>query len=227
MINKNYIVVFDFETSGLSWIDNEPVQLASITLDPYTLEIVPGSEFSSLMKPVKIFTGTEQEIRENWARCYRAWSVNKKTKKELEDAPLPEHVWSSFVQHIQKYNTGGVTGKPIAAGQNIQGFDLYFINELCKKYGPQTKDGLQNLFNHRIVLDTLNVLFLWTENSEEPVGLGMDIVREWLGINKAGAHDALIDVKHTAAILRRFMVFHRTCSTKATFKNAFKNIQIT
>ena len=42
-----------------------------------------------------------------------------------------------------------------------------------------------------------------------------------MGIDKDGAHDAIKDVKDTAAILTRFMRLHRNLAKKITFKGAF------
>ncbi len=60
---KQNIVVFDLETSGLSPINDEVVQIAAVAIEPHTLEIIAGSQFESLIKPIKIFSGTEDDIR--------------------------------------------------------------------------------------------------------------------------------------------------------------------
>src|SRR3982751_2604479 len=101
MISSNYICCWDLETSGLSWENDESVQVACIMIDPYKLEVIKGSEFNSLMKPVNIFTGTDDEINEKWDRSKKAWDTNKKTKEQLKDAPLPEHVWKAFANHLK------------------------------------------------------------------------------------------------------------------------------
>src|SRR4051794_7364590 len=123
MIKNNVIICFDFETSGFSPEDDEPVQIAAVAIDPEKLEIIPGSEFNSLMKPVNILSGSESEIRSKWNKSAKAWEANKKTRKELENAPLPEHVWKAFADYVKGYNVAGWGGKPLASGQNIQGFD--------------------------------------------------------------------------------------------------------
>jgi DNA polymerase III epsilon subunit-like protein len=222
VINSNYILVVDLETTGLSWLKDEPVQIASLAIDPYKLEIIEGSEFNSLMKPVNILSGSEQEISEKWNKCWKAWEVNKKTRSELEKAPLPQHVWKEFANYVKKYNTGGKSGKPIVAGHNIQNFDLFWIRELCKKYKMIDINGEQNLFNTRTILDTLNILFLWFENLVEPENLSMNTLRPYFGIDDANAHDALGDCRDTANILIRFLKLHRRCAPKAKFKGAFK-----
>lgn len=224
MINSNYIIVFDFETSGLSPEDDEPVQIASVTIDPHNLEIIPESEFNSLMKPVKILSGSESEIKAKWNKSWKAWETNKKTRKQLEKAPLPEHVWGAFAKHVKKYNQPGWAGKPIPAGQNIQGFDLLWVDTLCRRYSNLKlvdKNGRQNIFNTRTVLDTLNLCFLWFENLSEPENLSMDTLRPFFGISEEGSHDALKDCKDCAQLLISFLKIHRYYAPKVKFKHAF------
>jgi DNA polymerase III epsilon subunit-like protein len=52
----------------------------------------------------------------------------------------------------------------------------------------------------------------------------MDNLRDYLGISKEGAHDALKDVKDCAEVLIRFMKLHRNLADKVKFKDSFKNI---
>jgi DNA polymerase III epsilon subunit-like protein len=172
------------------------------------------------MKPVKIFSGTETEIQAKWNRCSGAWDVNKKTRKELEKAPLPEHVWKAFVAHVKKYHVGGWTGKPIPAGHNIQGFDLAWIDELSKRYKTPA------MFGTRTILDTLNFCYIWFEGLPEkdrPEDYKMDTLRRYFGISSDGAHDAANDTEICAKILIRFLKLSRTMAPKVKFKGSFKD----
>jgi DNA polymerase III epsilon subunit-like protein len=228
MINGNYIVVFDFEVSGIDPFVDEPVQIASVTIDPYKLEIVKDSEFESLMKPIKIFTGTPDEVDDNWIKHQGAWDVNKKTKEELRNAPLPDHVWKAFVNHVKKYNTRGWGGKPIPSGHNIQGYDLHIVDRLCREYKVAVdKNGKQQLFNTRTILDTLNVLFLWFENQPEPTDYKMDTFRKYFGMSSENSHDAGQDVRDSAEILIRFLKLHRHFAPKVRFKGSFSTGELT
>jgi hypothetical protein len=50
----------------------------------------------------------------------------------------------------------------------------------------------------------------------------MDNLRDYLGISKDGAHDALKDVKDSAEILIRFLKLYRNMANKVKFKDSFK-----
>jgi DNA polymerase III epsilon subunit-like protein len=70
----------------------------------------------------------------------------------------------------------------------------------------------------------MNVVFYWFENSNELKNYTLDNLREYLGISKEGAHDALKDVQDTANILIRFMKLHRNIAKKVKFKGSFVNV---
>jgi hypothetical protein len=48
-------------------------------------------------------------------------------------------------------------------------------------------------------------------------------MRDYLGLSKDNAHDAIKDVKDCADILIRFLRLHKDLSKKIKFKDAFKN----
>lgn len=63
--------------------------------------------------------------------------------------------------------------------------------------------------------------FLWMENNKDVANYKLDTLREYFGIPKDGAHNAIVDVKHTAAIISRFLKFHRNIASKTNFKGVF------
>jgi DNA polymerase III epsilon subunit-like protein len=67
----------------------------------------------------------------------------------------------------------------------------------------------------------MNVIFYWFESNSELKNYTLDNLREYLGISKEGAHDALKDVKDTAEILIRFLKLHRNLGKKVKFKDSF------
>ena len=138
-----------------------------------------------------------------------------------------EIAWNSFVEYLEKYHCGNRKKKnlfsaPIAAGYNINRFDMKIINRLSEKYkNIETKEKKSNLFYPRDVLDIMNLVFYWFENISEIKSYSLDNVRDYLGISKDGAHDALKDVKDCAEILIRFIRLHRSLGSKIKFKGSF------
>lgn len=224
MLNQCPIAVVDLETDSLCEKGGDICQIACTVIHPRSLEIIPGSEFSSLMRPTLLMTGaTAQEIESNWERAQPAFRVNKLKREDLEKAPLPEHVWKSFCNHIDKYWAEGKRkdkmSKPFLAGHNIP-FDLKWMQEYANRYGPVDKEGNLNLFNPRFLIDSMQIGFLWWENSYEPENLKLDTFRQYLGIVEDG-HDALVDIRTTANIIIRFLKLHREFGKKVKFKGAF------
>jgi DNA polymerase III epsilon subunit-like protein len=67
----------------------------------------------------------------------------------------------------------------------------------------------------------MNIAWLWFESVSDIKSLSLDNLRDYLGIDKTNAHDAIKDVKDCAEILIRFLRLHRTLSKKIKFKGSF------
>jgi DNA polymerase III epsilon subunit-like protein len=229
MLTKK-ICVFDFETDGSDPSVCSPVQLSAIIIDPLKLEIIPDSEFNVYFKPEVMEKDPEYEyttdILDFHARVKGC--TQEDVYKLWHTYPSQEISWNSFINYLDKYHCGGRKKKniftaPIAAGYNINRFDLKIITRLAEKYkNIEQKEGTPNLFYPRDVIDIMNLVFYWFENLDMK-SLSLDNVREFLGINKDGAHDAVKDVKDCAKILIRFMRLHRKLSEKVKFKGSFLN----
>jgi len=110
---------------------------------------------------------------------------------------------------------------PVAAGYNILRFDMKIVERFCRKLGYVNNENTSSLFFPRDTLDIMNLLFYWFESNGDVKNLTLDNVRDYMGISKAGAHDALKDVKDCAELLIRFMRLHRNLSKKIKFKDSF------
>jgi exonuclease I len=227
-MNKNPICVFDFETDGNNPETCSPVQMAAIIVDPIKLEIVKGSEFNVNFKPEVL------EVDENYTYTTDILSFHGKVKgcseaavlEEWKKYPIQQQSWNMFVNYLDKYHSRGSRksqfSAPIAAGYNINRFDLRIVDRLSKKYGQTNKDNTTNIFYPRDVVDVMNIVFYWFENSDDLKSYSMDNLREYLGISKDGAHDAIKDVKDTAEIMIRFMKLFRNLGSKVKFRDSFK-----
>lgn len=228
MINYNKICVFDFETDGVDPTKCSPVQIAAVMIDPITLDIISDSEFNIFFKP-EVLEKDSNYVYETDILDFHA-KVRGSTKEDILkqwlEYPSQQQSWKMFVEYLNKYHSRSSKkshfSAPIAAGYNIHRFDLKIIDRLSQKYGDTNKEGNNNIFFQRDVLDIMNLVFYWFEQNNDLKSYSMDNLRDYLGISKDGAHDALKDVKDSAEILIRFLKLYRNMANKVKFKDSFK-----
>lgn len=234
MINNNNICVFDFETDGSDPETCSPVQLSALMIDINRLEIIDNSEFNIFLKPERLDSKNEVDISVYSDSDILEWhgKVKGVEKEQIFDSwktyPSQKHSWEQFMGYLDNYHV--VTRKsksqfsaPIAAGYNILRFDMKIINRLSKKYGNVNKEKTTNIFHPRDTIDLMNVVWLWLSNANDIKSLSLDSLRDYLGIDKTNAHDALKDVKDCAELLIRFLRLHKNLASKVQFKNSFIN----
>jgi DNA polymerase III epsilon subunit-like protein len=231
MPNFQKICVFDLETDGADPQKCSPVQIAAVIVDPLKLEVVKDSEFNINLKPQLITDNKEYDYSDSDVLDFHAKVRGVSKAKVLEDwhgYQKQELGWKMFTSYLEMYHIRSDRKScftaPIAAGYNINRFDLKIIQRLSVKYDNVNKEGQTSLFYPRDVIDLMNVVFYWFENSNELKNYTLDNLREYLGISKEGAHDALKDVQDTANILIRFMKLHRNIAKKVKFKGSFVNV---
>lgn len=211
MINTNHFGFFDLETTSKYKDVAYPLEIAFICYDARSLEKIPDSEFVRLCKPP-----SEVKIEDE------ALQINGIKREDIEKAPLLEVVWPEFCNHVMKYNKKKNTWEsPIPSGMNIKGYDLPIVERMNKLYGPKKENTI--LFNTFKMLELLDIIFPWFENSNELDNHKLDTLRKYFGLSTEGSHRALKDVEDTAAIAVRFLKFHRSLmsSGKVKFKGAF------
>jgi DNA polymerase III epsilon subunit-like protein len=230
MLTKK-ICVFDFETDGSDPESCSPVQLSAVMVDPIKLDIIKDSEFNVFCKPEVMAENAdyryETDIIDFHARVKGC--SQEEIYKTWRQYPSQEIAWNSFVSYLDKYHCSNRKKKsmfsaPIAAGYNINRFDLKIINRLSIKYkNIEPKEKTPSLFYPRDVVDIMNLVFYWFESSDLK-SYSLDTIRDYLGISKDGAHDAVKDVKDCAEILIRFLKLHRRLFSKVNFKGSFGNV---
>jgi DNA polymerase III epsilon subunit-like protein len=233
MANFQKICVFDLETDGTNPDVCSPVQIAAVIVDPSKLEIVKDSEFNITIKPEILEQQPDYAYADSDVLDFHA-KVRGKSKEEILDSwksyKRQDHGWSMFVSYLEMYHTRSSKKScftaPIAAGYNINRFDLRIMDRLSQKYDNLNKEGRSALFYPRDVIDIMNLVFYWFEGNNELKNYTLDNLRDYLGIDKEGAHDALKDVKDTANILIRFLKLHRNLSNKIKFKSSFMGGQL-
>ena len=227
MINYNKICVFDFETDGSDPRVCSPVQIASVIIDPIKLEIVPKSEFNIFFKPDVLANDENYEYTTDILDFHAKVKGCSKDDilKEWKAYPSQEQSWKMFTNYLEMYHSRSSKksqfSAPIAAGYNINRFDLPIVDRLSNKYGNVNKELKTDIFYPRDVVDIMNLIFYWFENNGDLKSYSLDSLRDYFGISKEGAHDALKDVKDCADILIRFLRLHRNLSNKIKFKDSF------
>ena len=228
MANSQKICVFDLETDGSNPDVCSPVQIAAIMLDPYKLEVIHDSEFNINLKPTILEEQPSYIYDDSDVLDFHAKVRGCDKNKILEDWRSYQNQnngWKMFVSYLEQYHIRSDKKScftaPIAAGYNINRFDLRIVDRLSIKYNNLNKEGRSSLFYPRDVIDLMNVVFYWFEGNSELKNYTLDNLRDYLGMSKEGSHDALNDVKATADILIRFMKLHRNVSQKVKFRNAF------
>lgn len=228
MPNLQKICVFDMETDGSNPDVCSPVQIAAIMVDPNRLEIIKDSEFNISLKPSSLEDNPEYAYADSDVLDFHA-KVQGKNKDDILKAwlsfPKQDIGWKNFVSYLEMYHTRSERKScftaPIACGYNINRFDLRIVERLSIKYKNLNKEGRSSLFYPRDVIDVMNLIFYWFEGNNELKNYTMDHLREYFGIAKDGAHDALKDVKDTAELLIRFLKLHRNLSKKIKFRDSF------
>lgn len=227
-MNYNKICVFDFETDGTDPLQCSPVQIAAVMVDPINLEIIPNSEFNCNFKPEVMEKDSNYEYKTDILDFHAKVKGCSKDDvyAEWSNYPKQEISWKMFLDYLDKYHlkrkTKSQFSAPIAAGYNIYRFDLPIVQRLSQKYKNTNKEGNSSVFYPRDVVDMINLVYYWFGHTDELKSFTLDSLRDYLGINKDGAHDAIKDVKDTADILIRFLKLHRNLSEKIQFRGSFK-----
>jgi DNA polymerase III epsilon subunit-like protein len=231
MPNFQKLCVFDLETDGPDPEKCSPIQIAAVIVDPIKLEIIKNSEFNCNLKPEILEKSPDHTYEESDILDFHA-KVRGTSKEKIlsswREYQSQEQGWKMFISYLDMYHTRSSRksffSAPIACGYNINRFDLKIVERLSRKYQNVDKEGKSSLFYPRDIVDVMNYMFIWFENSSELKNYKLDSIRDYLGIDKEGAHDALKDVYDTANLLIRFMKLHRSLSNKVKFKNSFTKV---
>ncbi len=229
MKNSRWIICFDFETDSPNQDTCNPVQLAAVPIDPVTLEVKKDQSFNVTIKPEGInkkdYFTPEREKTINWHAQIHETSYEDIISR-WKQGVSEKVAWKNFCTYCSKYVVDKKPGQwfpePIPAGYNIVGFDIPIAKRLSEKHKTKLPFSSVNK------LDAMDNLFWWFESLEEPYDYKMDTWRKFFGIKNEGgvAHDALTDVYEEAAIITRFLKFHRKQASVSKFKNSFANVEV-
>ena len=196
------VVYLDIETGGLE--PGRPIiQLAAIAV---------GSELGCDWTEIEVF---ERKIAFDESKADpEALAINHHEPEVWRKEALPEaRVVGEFAAMLNRYRSIELiskrTGNPYTvarvAGHNIGGFDLDRLSALFKKHGTFFA------VDFRSALDTRHGAVWHFEQkppAERPKDYTLVGLAKHLGIEVAGAHDALVDVRLSIAIAQRLLTAH-------------------
>jgi len=225
MKNKHYII-FDFETDSIDPEICSPIQIGAVAVDSTKLEIIPHSEFYSWCCPDDIddldYYKNHKATLDFHCKNYNI-SIDELLER-IKNSPPEKTIFENFDTYLSKYhtkpNSQTIFTAPILAAYNGYNFDFPILDRLCKKY-KRAKDNKQNLYFNRDSIDILKIVSLWFSPLDDITSFSMDSVREYVGMAKAGAHDAIIDVRQEAALLIKFLKLHKQLAKRISFKDSF------
>ena len=234
----NNVCVYDFETDGKNPTECEPVQLAACMINADTLKVIPNSIFCSHMRPPDIKEeGYFDEHLDTimWHASmlnpgFAEFSTEdrqqaiQKVFDTWYNAPEQKDVFQYFQDYLKKYHKFNkrktMFSAPIRAGANILNFDDIIIHRLCDRANCLNKEGRQKIFHPRDFVDLTNIAMLFFCKLDEPSNYSMEALRDFLGLEQEGAHEARKDVEDTAKMIIRFMRLIRNTSKKVKFKDS-------
>lgn len=173
------IIVFDFETGGTNEKKHAITEMAMVSVDSVTLEIV--DEFVCMFKPYgKEYTIEAEKITGITQELLEAEGL------ELDDA------FDEILDFFDEQNDNGL--KPILSGHNIDAFDIPFLQKLF----DDKERKLERSVNLGTTLDTLKMSRIaFEEAAVHTLGAACANV----GIIFEDAHRALNDTKANAGLL--------------------------
>ena len=215
-MNTSHYAIFDFETGGLSTSRSQVVQIGAVIVDARRLEIIEGSEFDILIKPLY---GIEAEDLNLEEITQGAIAVHKKGHDLLAEKGVSlKTALDNFVSYLSEYNYSKTKWKSaIPCGYNIINYDLPILNRDLKRF------GMESPFHPSIKVDVMQLMHLFFENDKNVTRLSADsLIRKHMGWKDKGeSHDALGDVIMTAEVLIKSMRLIRKAVGTVKFENCF------
>lgn len=182
MFNKD-LLMLDIEATGINVTKHEIIQLAAILLDKKSLR--EKKSFNMFIKP------------RHWAnREKEAMAVNNIAWEQLKSSPSLKTV-------LQKFNkTFGNNVIPTTYGGNL---DIVFLPEAYRKAGLKYPFEYHT-FNMWPICYAFMAKHKQLKNRQRFVGFSLEDLADYLKVPHAsGRHDALIDCRFQASVLRKLL----------------------
>jgi DNA polymerase III alpha subunit (gram-positive type) len=182
MFNKD-LLMLDIESTGIDVTKHEIIQLAAVLLDKKTLK--EKKVFNSFVRP------------KHWAkRSAEAMAINGLTWSQLKDAPTLKTVLKNFNRTFNKNVI------PATYGGNL---DIVFLPAGYRSVGMRYR-----FEHHTFNMWPLTYVYMakrrQLRNRKRFVGFSLEDIGDYLKVKRLpGRHDALIDCRYQAAILRSLL----------------------
>lgn len=221
-LNFNTLICLDFETSSPFAHTTQPLELAAVAIHSRSLDIIPGSEFCSLIRPSNIDEVQDGALKVNKICCgpEKTGGLAYVEERDCLKAPPLDVVWKQFSEYVRQYNykKNSFTA-PILCGYNVLNFDKIIVDRICKERGQWDDERQANtLFSNFRTLDLMDLVWYHFEDSSNVPNIKLTTICELVGMEVAGAHEALQDVRNTAQLITRFMNLIRRTSKKVKWK---------
>lgn len=202
-MNKSNFLIIDTETSGTDPIaGHEITQIAAVALEPSSFEEIPGSAFQCFLKPQFPEKASPEAIeiaKGSWERA----------NKEGID---PKVALAEFNKWCRKWNISGKPWTKARWGGFNTDFDRKMVTYWMRYYKVVNNEEEYEFGNP---IDTMGLSFGLFESDPNVKNFKLDTIGKIVGLERQeSSHDALEDVRMTAQLFRRIMLFMRRCRSK-------------
>lgn len=178
-----YYFVFDTETTGLDPTQHEILELGGILVDDSLNEISRGT---MRLEPEDWSKASKDALAINKINPNK-WKPTHNSTSEAIDA-----MFNFIKKHVGTDTVGLI-------GHNVQ-FDISFLQSLLKKHNKEM------LFNLRYVIDTMQVVQIWSFYSGvKPRYMSLSYLLQMFGYENNEAHTAMGDIEATLTLLKSML----------------------
>lgn len=200
MSNNNNIIVFDLETTSKFEHEAQILQIGAVAICGRTLNVLDRFQNYVRIDNLDLITA---EITK----------VNGITREICEAATHENVVLPQFFEWTGRYNSrknGDEWGLPIAAGYNIDNYDLPIISRYAQHYKYwNEKAGRQKVFAPVFTLDVIKFVAAATRTNSEVKSISLPNILLHMGMPpeeiEKNAHNGVWDAEQTAMILIKFL----------------------
>ncbi len=204
-----------------------PTQLGATVINLANCQIEKDSEFNIIICPDELKKLGDKVYYENHKSTID-WHAREVMKCEPSDViklwktgVSEKEAWNDFLVYCKEYTVSEKFSEmPIAGGQNIIGFDIPIAENQAFNHGTKYP------FAKRETFDLLNFSIPWFfYSSNPPVNYKLETLRKIKGLGltqdeaQDQAHNAIVDVRHTAIFLCKFLSLHKELVQKIKVLN--------